>query len=73
MDRVVTARGELNVLRYGDLLQAHELVGVRGAGYSYDGLYYVQSVTHMISRGTYAQRFTLTREGVGALLPVVRP
>lgn len=71
-DNTVTAQGELDVLQYGDLLQARKLVGLRGAGYSYDGSYYVKSVTHTISSGEYRQRFTLTREGTGALSPVVR-
>jgi hypothetical protein len=69
----VIADGELDALRYGDLLQARGLVGLRGAGYTYDGLYYVKSVTHMIRRGSYTQRFTLTREGVGATTPAVIP
>ena len=69
---VVTVDGELDALRYGDLLQARGLVGLRGAGYSYDGLYYVKRVTHNIRNGEYTQRFTLTREGVGAISPVVR-
>jgi hypothetical protein len=69
----VTAEGELDALRYGDLLRARGVVGLRGAGYSHDGMYYVKRVTHTISRGSYKQRFTLTREGLGALLPVVRP
>ena len=73
VDKVVTATGELNALHYGDLLQPRGLVGVRGVGYSYDGFYYVQSVTHSIRKGEYKQRFGLSREGVGALLPVVRP
>ncbi len=69
----VTASGELDALRYGDLLRARGLVGLRGVGYSYDGAYYVKRVTHTIGRGSYKQRFTLTRDGLGALLPVVRP
>ena len=36
-----TADGTLDVLRYGGLLQARSLVGVRGAGLGFDGLYYV--------------------------------
>ncbi|NOR41706.1 MAG: hypothetical protein GQ572_00095 [Gammaproteobacteria bacterium] len=70
-DNTVTAQGELDALQYGDLLQARKLVGLRGAGHSYDGSYYVQSVTHTISSGEYKQHFTLTREGTGALSPVV--
>jgi hypothetical protein len=69
----VTADGELDAVRYGDLLQARGVVGVRGAGFSYDGLYYVQRVTHTIRRGEYRQRFTLTREGLGSTTPAVVP
>lgn len=72
-DRVVTATGELDALRYGDVLWSRELVGVRGAGYQYDGFYYVKRVTHTIKQGEYKQNFTLAREGPGALTPVVRP
>jgi len=73
VDKVVTATGQLDALRYGDLLTPRGLVGLRGAGFSYDGLYYVKSVTHAIRLGEYKQRFTLTREGVGATTPFVRP
>jgi hypothetical protein len=69
----VTGEGELDALRYGDLLQPRALVGVRGAGYSYDGLYYVKRVKHLMQRGQYTQHFTLTREGVGSTTPVVIP
>jgi hypothetical protein len=67
----IKAEGELDALRYGNLLQARGLVGLRGAGYSYDGIYYVKSVTHHIEKGSYKQRFTLTREGLGSITPVV--
>ena len=73
LDNVLTANGEVDSARYGDVLEARGLVGVRGAGYSHDGLYYVKSVKHSISRGQYKQQFTLTREGKGSTLPVVRP
>lgn len=59
----VTGQGKLDVLRYGHVLKARSLVGVRGAGLAYDGLYYVRSVTHDIRRGEYTQSFTLTRDG----------
>jgi hypothetical protein len=72
-NQVVTANGELNALSYGDILHARGLVGLRGAGYSYDGLYYVKSVTHTIQKGSYKQKFTLTREGLGSLVPAVIP
>ncbi|MCS6825339.1 MAG: hypothetical protein NZ553_01865, partial [Caldilinea sp.] len=73
VDRVLTATGELNALRYGGVLQARGVVGVRGAGYNYSGFYYVKRVTHKLSRGEYKQQFTLARDGVGALTPVVPP
>ena len=38
----ITGTGSLDVLRYGRVLQSRMLVGVRGAGLAYDGLYYVQ-------------------------------
>ncbi|MGW8251071.1 MAG: hypothetical protein ACWGO1_10545, partial [Anaerolineales bacterium] len=72
-DDVVTGNGELDAMRYGDLLQARGLVGLRGAGFTYDGFYYVKSVTHNIRQGEYRQSFTITREGVGTNTPVVRP
>jgi hypothetical protein len=72
-DNVLTATGELDTLRYGSMLSARNLVGVRGAGYQHDGAYYVKSVTHSLSRRDYKQSFTLTREGYGSTLPVVIP
>jgi len=67
----VTGQGTLDVLRYGHILQARQLVSVRGAGLSYDGFYYVTSVTHTIKRGEYKQSFQLARDGVVSLSPVV--
>jgi hypothetical protein len=67
----VNASGSLDVLRYGRLLKARHLVGVRGAGTAFDGLYYVSSVTHIIKRGEYKQNFTLTRNGLISTLPKV--
>ena len=69
----VTAQGKLDVLRYGHVLQARGIVGVRGAGDTYDGLYYVKSVTHDIKRGEYKQSFSLTRDGFRPLLDRVQP
>jgi hypothetical protein len=72
-DSTVTATGKLDAARYGDILQARGTVGVRGAGWSYDGMYYVKKVVHSIRRNEYMQDFTLTRDGLGSLTPVVRP
>jgi len=70
----VKGEGVLDTLRYGSVLRAHRPVGVRGAGHSYDGDYNVRRVRHVITSGvSYTQQFTLSREGTGGLLPVVRP
>ncbi len=69
----VSAQGELDVLRYGRILKARQLVGVRGAGLAYNGLYYVKSVKHKISRGQYKQSFQLSRNGLISTLPIVIP
>jgi hypothetical protein len=68
---VVTGDGTLNVDRYGQVLRARSLVGVRGAGIAFDGLHYVDSVTHTIKPGEYKQSFTLKRNALIANLPVV--
>lgn len=73
VDSVVTAQGELDSIKYGHVLEARGTVGVRGVGDTYSGLYYVKQVKHNITRGSYKQSFTLTREGTGSITPVVRP
>jgi hypothetical protein len=60
----VSATGTLDVTRYGRVLKARRLVGLRGVGAAFDGLYFVKSVTHSIKRGEYKQNFTLVRNGV---------
>lgn len=70
-DQVVTAKGTLDVMRYGDLLASPSIVGLRGAGYSYDGYYIVIEVGHTINRKEYTQSFTLAREGTGSLAIMV--
>ena len=69
---IITVQGELDIARYGGLLKARGLVGLRGAGFTYDGLYYVKSVTSSITREGFTQKFTATREGTGSTVPVVR-
>jgi hypothetical protein len=69
----ITGSGSLDAMRYGQPLKARQLVGVRGAGTAYDGLYYVTSVTHNIKKGEYKQNFSLAREGLISLLPRVLP
>jgi hypothetical protein len=67
----VTGQGRLDVIRYGRVLRARELVGVRGAGVAFDGLHYVKSVTHDIKRGEYKQSFSLSRNGLISTVPRV--
>jgi hypothetical protein len=67
----VFSTGTLDVARYGRILKSRQLVGVRGAGLPYDGLYYVKSVSHDIQRGSYKQSFQLARNGLFSTLPTV--
>jgi hypothetical protein len=79
---VISGQGALDVLRYGTILPARTVVQVQGAGITYDGQYFVSSVTHTIKPGSYKQSFTLQRNrliagaatdplsaGLGQLLP----
>jgi hypothetical protein len=67
----VFGSGKLDVAKYGRLLKSRQLVGVRGAGLPFDGLYYVRRVTHEIERGSYTQEFTLGRNGLISTIPTV--
>jgi hypothetical protein len=67
----VFGTGTLDVARYGRILKSRRLVGVRGAGEAFDGLYYVTKVTHSIQRGDYRQSFTLARNALVSTLPAV--
>src|SRR5262249_47822733 len=71
-DAVVCTR-QVDAIRYRGVIRARRPVDVRGAGFEYDGTYYVKDVTHQIRRGEYKQSFTLVREGTGALTPRVNP
>jgi hypothetical protein len=67
----VFGTGSLDVSRYGHVLQARKLVGVRGAGEAFDGLHYVKSVTSTMTRGSFMQSFSLARNGLLSTLPAV--
>jgi len=60
----VKGSGRIDVVRYGRILKPRALVGVRGAGRAFDGVHYVDSVSHEISRGSYKQSFRLKRNGL---------
>lgn len=67
----VTGQGALDVAVYGQPLKARSLVGVRGVGLAYDGLWYVKSVTHTLARGSWKQSFTIARDGLVSNVPAV--
>ena len=69
----ISGSGSLNVATYGHVLRSRMLVGVRGAGIAYDGMYYVDSVTHSIKPGEYKQNFQISRDGLISQTPVVMP
>jgi hypothetical protein len=67
----VSGKGTLDAVRYGRLLKSRQLVGVRGAGLAFDGLYFVKSVTTNIKQGALKQDFALTRNGLVSITPRV--
>ena len=69
----INGSGSLNVATYGSILRSRMLVGVGGAGIAYDGMYYVDSVTHSIKVGQYTQNFQLSRDGLISQTPMVMP
>ncbi|MDO8149679.1 MULTISPECIES: hypothetical protein [unclassified Isoptericola] len=68
----VTCDGTLDGAVYGDVLRPRALVGLRGAGWSHDGLWYVRRVVHQVRPGAWTADFSLTRDGLGSTVPVVR-
>jgi len=67
----LTAKGDLDVAKYGRALKPAKLVGIRGAGFDHDGLYYVKGVVHKISVGSWLINFCLSRDGLGSTVPIV--
>jgi hypothetical protein len=67
----VFGSGTLDVARYGHVLQARRLVGVRGVGEAFDGLHYVSSVSSNLKRGEFTQSFSLARNALLSTLPTV--
>jgi hypothetical protein len=67
----VKGTGSLDVLRYGRTLRARQLVGVRGVGMAFDGLYYIEEVTSTIKMGEFKQNVSLSRNGIVSITPVV--
>ena len=63
--RTISAQGEVDGVKFERPLRTGLPVMVRGAGRQNNGPYYVQSVTHKISRDDYRQNFTAWRNAVG--------
>ncbi len=63
--RTIRATAEIDGLKFGRPLFAGVPVLVRGAGRQNSGLYFVESVTHRISRDAYTQSVGLWRNAVG--------
>ena len=68
----VTGTGEVDTSRYGSVMMARGLIGVRGVS-AYDGFYYLRQVTHHLEIGKYTQSFVITREGTESISPAVFP
>jgi hypothetical protein len=60
----VKIKGDLDVSRYGRLLQPHKMVGLRGFGAAFNGLHYVEMVKTIFAPGSLTQSFELTRNGL---------
>ncbi len=63
--RTIQATGEVDGIKYARPLMVGLPVLVRGAGRQNSGLYYVNTVTHRISRDNYTQSFQAMRNAVG--------
>lgn len=61
----VRAQGELDGSLYGHVLRVGLPVGVDGIGTTMQGIYYVDSVTHVFSVDGYRESFTLLRNAYG--------
>ena len=68
----VVGTGEVDTSRYGSIMTARGLIGVRGVS-AYDGFYYLRQVTHHLEVGKYTQSFVMTRGGHREHQPGGRP
>jgi hypothetical protein len=69
----VTGTATVDGSRYGAVIRPRALIGVRGAGWAHDGLWYVSQVTHDLAPGSYRETVTLGREGYGSTVTAVTP
>lgn len=67
----VKVSGELDGTLYQHVLQVGKLVPVDGVGSQFNGLYYVDTVSHHFSVDGYSQSFKLMRNAYGDNVPAV--
>lgn len=60
----IEARGELNTVCYGAVLEARKLVPIKGVGELFSGLYYVTKVRHLFKPDEYTQQFEARRNAL---------
>jgi phage protein D len=61
----ISAQGELDGALYKHVLYNHAPVEVDGVGKVNNGIYYVDSVTHLFNQDGYVQKFKLLRNALG--------
>lgn len=67
----VQAEGELDGTLYGHVLKPGLPVAVDGVGVTYNGIYYVDAVSHSFTSQGYRQKFKLLRNALGDNLDTV--
>lgn len=60
----VEARGEVDTISYGTVLQTRRVVPIKGVGGPFSGIYYVTSVRHQFTLDRYVQHFTARRNAL---------
>jgi hypothetical protein len=72
-EKVIEVSGTIDSTRYNAVLKPYYAVDIRGLGMIYNGSYTVAEVRHSLKPGSYNQTFTLQRDGLYPILPVVSP
>jgi len=71
--KVVEVTGTIDNTRYNAVLKPYYSVDIRGLGMIYNGTYTVAEVRHLLKPGDYKQSFTLQRDGLYPIVPMVTP
>jgi hypothetical protein len=72
-EKVLKVTGTIDNTRYNSILKPFHSVQIRGLGMIYNGIYTVAEVRHVIKPGDYTQTFTLHRDGLYPIVPIVTP